>query len=436
MKKYLKIIIFFLLTILTIYYTYSLRAVIDDELYNYGFAKNIVDGLIPYQDFNMIVPPLLHYILALFLKIFGQKLIVYHIFMAIIISTITYISYKNIGKSAIIIYPLLLIYPYIGYNLFSLLLLFILLNVKDNKYKEILEPLIISMMILTKHSLGLLIMPNLIYSKNKKKTILIYLISGLIFILYLIINNNIIEFIDYCLLGLFDFGNKNTNLFNFLFIIELILIGVLIYFSIKTKRKDIFYCLMFQIITFPIVNYFHFIISFIPCVYLFLKATKAKNYIFFLAIITVVSYFIGFNLTIFINDRPYLETYQPESFMQGRLTNRITESYITNVKEYLDKYDNYTPYILGVNSYLIKLNLNLPINKYDIINNGNMGYHGAEKYLKEIDSYCKDNHCIFVINDFETELSETIQTNEEILNYVKKEYKKVYSSNIFSIYLN
>ena len=30
----------------------------NDEVWNFGFAKNIYEGLVPYKDFNMIVPPL------------------------------------------------------------------------------------------------------------------------------------------------------------------------------------------------------------------------------------------------------------------------------------------------------------------------------------------------------------------------------------------
>lgn len=436
MKKYLKILIFISLFLFTIYYTYNIRAVIDDELYNYGFAKSILDGLIPYKDFNMIIPPLFHYILAIFLKILGQKLIVYHILIALIITIITYISYKTIGKSSFIIYFLLLVYPYIGYNTFSLLLLLILLNIKNKKYQDILETIIICMMILTKQTLVLLIIPNLIYSKNKIKNIIIYLIAASIFSVYLLINNNLLDFINYCILGLFDFGHKNSTSFNFLLIMEIIIIIFLIYSSYKTKRKDIFYCLMFQIITFPIVNWIHFIISFIPCVYLFLKRFKNNNYIFWFSSIMAISFFIGFNLAIIIKNKPYLDNYPKEGFMKERLSNRIMNSYIDKIDENLKKYKEYTPYILGNNSYLIKLNLEMSINKYDNINDGNMGYKGKEKYLKEIDDYCKENKCLFVINDFEKEVSKTIQTNEEILNYVKKNYKKTYSSNIFSIYIN
>ena len=139
MKKYFKFIILIGLFFLTTGYLYYVRPIVDDELFNYGFAKNILDGLIPYKDFNMIIPPLFSYILALVLGLFGQKLIIYHFVLAVLITSITYISYKKIKKFSLLIYFLLLIYPYTGYNMFCLFLLFFLLSQKECKYSYFIE---------------------------------------------------------------------------------------------------------------------------------------------------------------------------------------------------------------------------------------------------------------------------------------------------------
>ena len=441
MKKNWKIITFTLiLIVLTSLYMYYVRPVVDDELYNYGFGYNILEGLTPYKDFNMIIPPLFSYIVALFLFIFGSKLIVYHLLVSIMIGIIFYISYIKIGKGAFIIYLLLLLYPYIGYNIFALLLLFILYYLEDKniKYFDILEPIIISFMFFTKQTLGLLVIPSLIFSKNRKKTLSIYLISIFMFLLYLVLNDTIFEFFDYCLFGMFDFANKNSTGIGILTIIEIILIIILTYFGIKTKKKDIFICLFFQIMAFPIVNYVHFIISFTPIIYIIFKYYNNK-YLLLFSTAGIMSFFLAFNFAVcigFNNDYRYLEKYGIDNFMRGRTTYSITESYILNSKKYIDKYGDYKPFIFGRFSYLMKLNHNIEINKYDIINNGNMGYNGANKYIKEIDKYCSNNKCLFIINDEEDKISETVQTNMEILNYVKKNYYKKYGSNIFSVYTN
>ena len=438
-NKILKILGFIALIVITVVYTYRVRYIVDDEIFNYGFAKNIIDGLVPYKDFNMIIPPLFAYITALVLKIFGQKLIVYHILTALIIISISYISSKKIGKSAFIIYLFLLIYPYTGYNMFALLLFFILLNLKeDDKKNYYLEPIIISLMILTKHTLGLLVIPSLIYSKKRLKTFLVYVISFLILLLYLIINNNIFEFIDYCILGMFSFtSNNGTTSINFLFILEIIIIVALIYKLIKYKRKEYFYILVFQIITFPIVNYVHFMISFIPVVYLIIKENKKNFYFNWFSGVIAISFFITFTFMCTKDIKEYgLEPYKEKNFMEGRLVQFVVDDYIDIIEEYVNKYEEYTPYIFSNLAYQIKLNLDYPITKFDLINDGNMGYKGGKGYIKEFDKYCKKNKCIFFVNELEIKAEENHQTNQDILLHVKNNYRKIHASNMFNIYIN
>ena len=48
-----------------------------DEIWNFNFARNIANGLIPYNDFNMLQTPLLSFILGGIFKIFGQELFIY-----------------------------------------------------------------------------------------------------------------------------------------------------------------------------------------------------------------------------------------------------------------------------------------------------------------------------------------------------------------------
>jgi len=436
-KKLLKILFYLLVIVVTVIYTYKIRVVVDDEFFNYGFAKNILDGLIPYKDFNMIIPPLFAYITALVLKIFGKSLLVYHIFTAIIIFGISYMSSKKIGKSAISIYLFLLIYPYTGYNMFSLFLFFILLSLKDDDEKNYyLEPIIISLMILTKHTLGLLVIPSILYSKKKLKTFSIYVISFFILLLYLIINNNLLQFIDYCILGMFNFTSKNGTSFNFL-VVEIIIIAVLIYKLIKTKRKDYFYILMYQIVTFPIVNYVHFMISFIPVVYLVLYENKKNFLVNWFSGVIAVSFFLCF-VGMIVNEysKVELQIYERDNFMKGRLIYKAMMSYVDVTERYIEKYEDYKPFLLTNVAYQIKLDLDYEINKFDLINNGNMGYKGGDGYIKEIDEYCKENKCLFFINEIEVNNKKGNQTNQDILKYIEEEYTRVYSSNTINIYKN
>lgn len=437
-KNLFKISIILLLEILVVLYTYYFRILTDDELYNYGFATNILNGLIPYKDFNMIITPLFPYLLSIILSIFGKKLIIYHIFIAILIVGITLISYKKIGKNALFIYLLLFIYPYIGYNIFCLFLLFLLISIISKEKNEIIEAIIISLMSLTKQVMIILMIPSIIHAKSKRKVLFVYLISFLILLLYLILNNNLFEFFDYCLLGMFDFSIKNNTGINSFLILEIVLLIILLTSYIKTKRKDILYILLFQIITFPIVDYFHFIISFIPIVYLLLLKFKDFKYLFGICLPIIVCLLTFYNASYIIANDNYkiVSNYKIDNFMKNRMVPNTTQNYIKDIGKIIKNNSDKKIYILGNFSYLIKLNNNMPISKYDIINNGNLGYKGSSKYIVEIENSCKDIECIFIVDDYGIYTNKSLQTNKDILNFIDKNYYKKYSSNIYSIYVN
>ena len=440
MKNNKKFVIFLLvLFIFSIIYTYFCRDIVDDELYNFGFAKSILDGRIPYVDFNMIVPPIFHYLLSFLFMVFGSYLIVYHLFLAFLVVGCVYYSYSKIGFKSICLFFLILIYPFTGYNTFCLFLLMMLLFLDDKLGDRgyILEAIIISLIFLSKQTLGLLVIPSLIYSKHKKKTLSIYLVSGLLFLLYLICEHSIGQFIDYCFLGMFEFGSKNGS-FTWFLPIELIIILIIVILLFLYKKKELAYVLCFQVMAFPAFDYVHFIISIVPVVYLLLKYFGKNFFVSFFMISFSCSFFLIFSLgNIFMNGKyHYLNYYNHNGFMKGKLSQSATYNCIQDMYEQLNIYSDYTSYILGNFSYLVKLNLDIPINKFDIINKGNMGYYGGNGYIKEINNYCKDNKCVFLISDGEARGEVYNQVDRNILLYVQENYNQVYSSSIFSVYVN
>ena len=94
MEKY-QILELIIICILTLIFNLVCLTITGDEIWNYGFAYNIATGLIPYKDFNMIITPLFPILGAIFLSIFGKNLIVYHIFNALICTTIFSFIKKN-----------------------------------------------------------------------------------------------------------------------------------------------------------------------------------------------------------------------------------------------------------------------------------------------------------------------------------------------------
>lgn len=442
-KKIITTLILIILVIIATIYPFSLTNLYSlDEIWNYGFAKSILDGLIPYKDFSMIIPPLFPYITAVILAIFGQKLLIYYAFIAVMSVSITYISYKKIGYPAILVYLLLLIYSSNGYNTITLLLLLILLTTIDKKIekKDIIVPIIISLMALSKQTMALLIIPSLFYSKNKKKSLLTYIICFLILLTYLIFNNNLIEFIDYCFLGMIDFTKENKVSIPIYLILEIVVCIYCIYTLIKTKGKkqEYFYVLMYQIVTFPIVDVSHFVLAFAPFVHIIFYKNNMKKMmeisVFALILTTILSILLIGTYTKTYQTKDLLGFGQKDNFLQYKLMPSVTDSYIETMDIQIKKYKDHKLYIFGNYAYIIKLALDIPINKYDLINNGNMGYNGAERYIKEIEETCKKEKCLFIVKESELTRRGFNQTNNDILRYVVENYKKVYSSSTFGLY--
>ena len=63
--------LFVFMIILAVIHTYYLTPLFSqDEIWIYGFGTNIVDGLIPYKDYNMVVTPFFPYLLSIIFRLF------------------------------------------------------------------------------------------------------------------------------------------------------------------------------------------------------------------------------------------------------------------------------------------------------------------------------------------------------------------------------
>lgn len=453
-NKILNIIVFVILVLIGVLNSYRYTVLYSlDEVWAYGFGHNISNGLIPYKDFNMVIGPIFPYFLSIVLNVFGKKLIIYHIVVALMVGVITYLASKKIKIYAILIYLAMLIYSSNGYNTSTLLLLFILLKILDkeenasmelalnNKFNDIVIPVIVSIMALTKQTLGILVIPSLIYSKNKKKSVATYLVIFLIFLSYLIFNNNLIEFLDYCIFGLFDFASSNTLIRPIYLFLEIIIIILLSFNLIKSKfrRKDIFYVLLYQVIVLPIVELNHFVLGYSAFIYILFQDKKIEDYIkkcLFISFTILEVYLIFITNTLFvIRDREYFEYYTKNTYLKGRLVSNVMDEYVEDVSYYINKYSDYKPYIFNNYSYFIKLDLNIPVNKFDLINTGNMGYNGEDRYIEEIKDICSKEKCLFIINESDLTNEEYSQVSKKILEYVVNNNIKVYSSEIFSVFI-
>ena len=439
--NYKKLILITLLFILIIIYTMFFSHCQGDEVWAYGFGYNIAKGLIPYRDFNMIITPLYPIIASIFIRIFGEYIFSIHIFNAITFILIIWLLYKLIGNKTIIIIPLLLSFFWPTYNNFLVFLFILLIYIKgkeQNKEIEIiLSSLIISAIFLTKQSIGIIFfLLELFLTKNKKKYLLVFLAPIITTFIYLIATGSLYNFIDYTFLGLFSFANKNSNL-SIPLILTIFMCVFLIITYMKTKNTSNLYGLAFMSMSAPIFDLYHFQISFAIFIFiLFLNINFSKEkYKYFIiwsllwSVLMLYTFNSLYDNEIIIKDNNFLlgRTFEKEAIITAYKTSEI-------IDKYKNDYDK-TYLFTGPNTYLLKLLRNERINKYDIINNGNMGIGGHEKYIKEVDNYCKKNKCLIVIVPYDED-DKYDQFNHQIIDYVLDNYKLLEENEYFYFYSN
>jgi len=150
----------------------------------------------------------------------------------------------------------------------------------------------------------------------------------------------------------------------------------------------------------------------------------------------VVTYVVFFSIGLTVRDKSYLynSIEDKNCFYKGRMVGNYLYNTISDINDIIDTYQYDEYYVLGNFSYLVKLISNRDINKFDLINNGNMGFDGANRYIEEIDEYCSENKCLFILENREEE--STNQTNVDILKYIEDNYLAQISGSIYKIYTN
>lgn len=137
----------FLMLFLTILSIILIRPLSDlDEIWNYNFALNISNGMIPYKDFNMVPMPLLSIICGIVLKIISNQLIVMRVLATFLCTSIIYTAYKlfillEIKKQLAFIFSFVITALFqnlfcIDYNFATLLLVLYIIFIEINNYKK------------------------------------------------------------------------------------------------------------------------------------------------------------------------------------------------------------------------------------------------------------------------------------------------------------
>jgi len=429
-KEFIELIIIFCFTLA---FTMFCSRLTLDEAWNYGFAYSIANGLIPYRDFNMIITPLHPFIGSVFLLIFGKNILSFHIFNALICTALFYQLKKTTNKYVYLVYIFILSLASPNYNLLCLLFLFVLINLEKKKSNDYLIGIVLGLTFLTKQNIGIyLCFPSLLTKNIKKifKRIIGFLIPVSLFVIYLLAMNSFNDFINYAFGGMSSFAKDNLYIDKFLILVILCLI-YLIYRYIKTNDIKYVYLLLFQLIAYPLFNFYHIFLAFIPVLTDFLANLKfkiPKIYIkLYYIILTLIIIFVNcynFSTGVWkVSDDFLVFKYRT---MEADIAYKIEL-----VTDYIKNNDNV--FIIDDEAYLYRLETDMSVTKYDLLNNGNLGKNGEEIIIKEFEQFCKKNTCRFLL-DLNEFFRGGSQTNEKIHNYVKNNYQIKGAVANFTIY--
>ena len=476
--NYLYIFIFIFIIIASVILCRPLNDL--DEVWNYSFAKNIADGLVPYRDFNLVTTPLLPFICGLFLTIFGNELIIMRLLAIFLITFIFFISYcilkkLNINKYYIFITLFLLFlllknYICIDYNfaILAITLLLIYMQINENK-SYFLIGFLSGLCILFKQSTGLaiafitvfypiLFIKNKIDFKNYIKISLIKILGisvpVILLIIYLIFNNALYDFIDYTILGIKTFTNsisyvnliKSNNIPIKLLSIFMPIFLLILGFIKKEKKLLMFwlYSIASLVVIFPISDNIHFLIGFTPTIILFsyslyilirkvlvILQTKFNFNIFFKEFIkTSISLFLIFYLIssiyqigINIPKNHNIKHYTGIS-ISDNLLNKINtiDEYISNEKNPV--------YILDAEASIYMIPIDRYYKDFNLFNKGNLGSKGEDGQIEKINKLNSGDK-ILIKND---NYKRNWQSPEKVISYIKNNLNKIGEISIFDIY--
>ena len=383
LKKYKIPIIFTLITIAT-FIIILISKVNSDLVWNFGYAYNTANGKLMYRDFNMVISPFYPAITGLLMAILGKNMLSFSIINTFYAMIVIYIVYKINPKIYLLATPFLINACIANYNTFGILFTLLLIYLEKEKKNDYLIGFIIGLAFLTKINVGVLLaIPSLYYFKDFKKIFKRFagfLIPNVITILVFLLFRNLKNYISYVFLGVLDFASNNFQFHPMAYVIPVLAI-VLIIFFIKEKNIFYLYVLFFMGLIYPVMNEMHVIIAATPA--LIILMNRFDKYIYILRYVSI--FYIAIPVCGNILNYKYMDYTYDQNIFKFR---PIQREYIKN-KEILanyfqDYYDDVC--FLLYDNYLYKYLLDIPINKYDVILYGNLGYKGTEKMMNYLDN--------------------------------------------------
>lgn len=440
MKKEHRYLEYILVGLILVISQYFLTDGLTDEIWNFSFAKNIAEGMVPYKDFHMLQTPLFVMIESIFLFFFGKKLIIFHIVNAILVILI-YKELREYNKLATVLcFCIFLPFFMPSYSLMTLLLFIWILKEEFKKDKNhLFIGFLLAITFFTKQNIGVVLslvgfLPLLFHKEWKSfyKRICGFLLATIPFLLYFLITGSLYDFIDHTIFGLLEFTGNHVIRPT---VVILILTIIYLIYKIKTDKKKrliYFYFLAYQALAFPLIDGYHVMIATIPVFIYFVANQKLIEPVIYKTAFGVFLLIFSILLVrIWWCDYSYTHGI---SFMKYKSITDRAQVGLKNVANYLKESDKKI-IIFDETAILFQLIADQKIEKYDFLLDGNMGYHGGEKMLEKIDEMCKKESCQFMMWDNEEMWDkDTNQVNKRFYYYVKENYQPIGRIEFLTIY--
>lgn len=439
-----------------------------DELWNYNFAINVLNGNLPYKDFSIVQTPLSCYISALYMLIFGRSLLSFkvlsYILFAVTSSLVFDLSKKTSGNTvvalcatAISMSAHFLCYIY-NYNYLTVLVILIILEIEYKEKNTLginsLIGFLVGTTFLIKQNTGLILwIANLFvcsikYFKTPKNKmpyicrLLVSVLPFLFYVIYLLCVGCFQDFIEYAVFGITTFTHRYT-LIDFciessFFIPYLVLIIVMIATigikMLKVKLSgfqlaSISFSFAWLSIVFPLADPSHVLAVLIPLVptYLaFMRFDNIKRKEVWIALVVGVfalqcmfAFSLPFDVGFYKSN---LNNYE------GVFIDKVAEEAIQDVDEYIRQKESegYKVRIADASGVAYKIPLDNYEKNWDMLLVGNLGSNSVEDLL------VSDRPTLYLL--LKDEELYDMQDHYELFDYVKTNYECVDEIRGFYVY--
>lgn len=480
-KRKDNIVVFILFFLISLGIGLNIYLEASDEIWNFQNVYKMYNGFKIYEEINVIITPFFFWVSEAIFHILGANLCVFRLSNCVMMAILFLYTYKifkklNLPKPLSLLAVFFIILQQffllirICFNYNTMALLFFVIGVyylinEKTKNNVFIQAIITILIILTKQNTGIYyLLGNIIYlciSKNsikeKVKGVLKYisiiLIGGIAFIIYLIVDNNLLNFLNYTFGGVLEFANENLifDISGIAFMISVMAINIIvsIFFIIKNhvsnKEKEnikilLIFSIMLSILCYPIFNWTHIIIgtyliiiNIVYILYLLLKdfekgirkIAKITDMIIIIAMIV----FSGFNMYTWVymltsEDYPY--SWEDPFFggMMGKEEYEENEKVIKYIEE-----NEKNVVVLSNRAALYMIPLKRNNGDFDLPFKGNLGIKGEDGLIEKVNNMKNVQFLIYKNED-----KSIYQESEKVKEYVKNTKKYVNNIEGFEIY--